>query len=395
MDNRIYHIRISPENIENKIFTVPYYAGPIIPEPIIDPCCDVTTTTTTGALTQYANVYSSMTQILSGGTNGTSILTGLTIPIFLTQNTVDMGYYSVFDGMISQKDTFNNFLFSASTGSPFTYYFYNTSQVDFYPFLQFSTYKVDWGDNTTPQLVTSTTPNFYSHTYASSGNYTISFSGLNPWGATVVKKTVTVPFTGVTIPNPYGTAYFTPQGGSWSGTPIQLDYLFTGDSICDVDLQSGSNYTTIPFIVSGYTNSTLNDLQVYGKKSNLFAGKFKVGVEVSGNSGTIGTFWGPSANNEYTAYTINNIDYFDFSDGTTIFLVSSSGLTADWLVCSALTKEEVYVNVTDQAEIQSDVFVDRGKNSGLENIIRLGEVDNVGDLTKYGYGFFTIRNTKA
>jgi len=137
MDNRIYHIRISPEAIQGDIFTVPYDAGPFIPEPIIDPCCDITTTTTTSRITGYANVYSSMTQILSGGTNGTSLLTGLTVPIFLTQHTVDMGYYSEFDGLITQKDVLSNFLFSASTSLPFTYYFYNTSDLEFKKFLSF------------------------------------------------------------------------------------------------------------------------------------------------------------------------------------------------------------------------------------------------------------------
>jgi hypothetical protein len=39
------------------------------------------------------------------------------------------------------------------------------------------------------------------------------------------------------------------------------------------------------------------------------------------------------------------------------------------------------------------VFIERGKNSGLERLIRLGEVDNIGDLEKYGYGFFNIINT--
>ena len=90
---------------------------------------------------------------------------------------------------------------------------------------------------------------------------------------------------------------------------------------------------------------------------------------------------------------INDIDYYDYPDGTTIFVVQSSGLTSDWLVCSALTKEEVYINVVDQAQVQSNVFVDRGKNSGLETIQRLGEVDNVGDVQKYGYGFFKVINS--
>jgi hypothetical protein len=393
MDNRIYNIRISPEVIKNDIFIVPYDAGPLIPEPEIDPCCDYTTTTTTSRITGYAPVYSSMTQILSGGTNGTSLLTGLTIPIFLTQNTVDIGYYSAFDGFISQSQVFNNFLFSASTSNPNLYYFYNTSEKDFKKFLQFSNYVVDWGDGSPQQLVPSLAPNFYSHTYAGSGEFTIKLSGLTPWGSTLVQKTVHVPYTNVSITNPYGTAYFTPQGGSWSGTPLSLDYIFTGDSICDVDLHDSSNYTTVPFTVSGYTNSSINDLQVYGKKINLYGGKFKVGVQVTGASDCVGTFWGPDPSNTYTAYTINDIDYYDFSDGTTIFFVQSSGLTSDWLVCTGLTKEEAYMNVVEQMQVQSNIFINRGKNSGLEVLERLGEVDNIGDIEKYGYGFFKVINS--
>jgi len=395
MQDRVFHIKISPEVIQNKIFTIPYDAGPIIPDPNIDPCCEITTTTTTGRDTKFATVYSSMTQLLSGGTGGTSLLTGMTVPIFLTQNTVDMGYYSVFDGLIAQKEVFNNFIFSATTGSPFTYYFYNTSDVQFNSFLQFSDYYLDWGDNTPQQTVTSIAPNFYSHTYSTNGEYTISLSGMNPWGSTVVTKKVYVPFSAVTITNPNGTAYFIPQGGSWSGTPLQLDYLFSGDSICDIELQASSAYTTVPFLVTGFTKSSLDDLKVYGKKTNLFAGNFVQGIKITGNSNTIGTFWGPSSNNTYTAYTINDIDYYDYPDGTTLFVVNSSGLTTDWLVCTALTKEEVYINVTDEIEIQSDVLVERGKNSGLETIIRLNEVDNVGDLTKYGYEFFKVINSET
>jgi hypothetical protein len=38
----------------------------------------------------------------------------------------------------------------------------------------------------------------------------------------------------------------------------------------------------------------------------------------------------------------------------------------------------------------SDIFIERGKQSGLEALMRMGEVDNVGDLEKYGYGFFKV-----
>jgi hypothetical protein len=49
--------------------------------------------------------------------------------------------------------------------------------------------------------------------------------------------------------------------------------------------------------------------------------------------------------------------------------------------------------VISETEIQSNVYVERGKLSPLESMMRLGEVDNVGDLEKYGYKFFNILNS--
>jgi len=40
--------------------------------------------------------------------------------------------------------------------------------------------------------------------------------------------------------------------------------------------------------------------------------------------------------------------------------------------------------------VQSDVFIERGKYTAFEQLQRLGEVDNIGDMERYGYGFFKI-----
>ena len=392
MDSRWYYIKISPEVIKNDLFVVDYNQGneTLFPDEF---CCNETTTTTTVPVTGYTYVYSSMTDILSGGTNGNSLLTGLTVPIMLTETTVDIGYYSVFDGFVLQKDTMTNFLFSGDPFNPYIVYFYNTSEIELKKYLAFSTYSIDWGDGTI-ESVPNTAPTSYSHSYVQDGTYTITMTGASPWGVNVIKKEIQIPVTLLPIPNPNGTAYFIPAGGSWSGTPLMYDYLFTGDSFCDVNLQSSFNFTTVPFLVTGYTNSYVTDLEQWGSKFDptRFAGKYKIGVQVTGTSESVGTFWGPSIDGLYTAYTINDIDYYDYNDGTTLFMVQSSGFTPDWLVCSAITKNEVLLNVIDEAEIQSNVFIERGKNSAYERIQRLGEVDNVGDLEKYGYKFFNIIN---
>ena len=392
MSDRIYNVRISPEVIKGDIFLIDYTGNSYNEEFNVEICCDIFTSAVTKNYTGQTFVYSSMTEVLSGGTYNTgttqydSLLTGLTIPIFLTETCVDIGYYSTFDGAVLQKDVVNNFLFSSTTLNPYVFYFYNTSDIQNLSYLQFSDYKVDWGDGIS-QTITNFSPNYYSHTYTQSGEYTISMSGMSPWGYNIIKKDISVPYSAATIDNPNGTAFFIPAGGNWSGTPIMYDYIFSGDSKCDLDIFDTSSN---PVIVSGYTESNVNGLQVYGNKYNLFAGKFLIGDPITGTSGNIGTFWGPDSGNTYTAYTINDIDYYDYVDGTTIFVVKSSGMTSNMLDCSGLTKNEVLLNVIDEAEVQSDVFIDRGKVSAYERVQRLNEVRSIGEIVNYGYGFFNI-----
>jgi len=386
MEVQRYYFKISPENIKSDLVQVNYTAGT---ETFydIDPCCPITGTTIE-TYTGVTGYYTGITQLLSGGTNGESVLTGLTIPLLFTQTAVDIGYYSLFDGAILQKEVINNFLFESTILSPYTFSVYNTSELELKKFLSLVTYVVDWGDFSPTQQITGTAP--LTHNYVNNGEYKITLKATSPWGISTVVKTITVPFTNVPITNPNGTAFFTPAGGSWSSTLFNYDYIFSGDSNTDINAFYSSNYTNVPFIITGYTQSSVNDLAQYGPKQNLFAGKFKLGVQVTGSTGTIGTFWGPDVTNTYTAYTINEIDYYDYEDGFTLYVLESSGFTQNDLILSALTKNEAYLNVIDEPEVQTNIFIERGKITGLEQIERLGEVDNIGDLEKYGYGYFKV-----
>ena len=388
MEEQKYYFKISPENIYGDLRLVQYTGGTDV-YATTDPCCPILTGETSVTGVDNIGVYTGMTYVLSGGTNGDSLLTGLTISLLFTETAVDMGYYSVFDGAVLQKDVINNFLFSGTTGSPYTYSFYNTSDTEFIKFLSLVTYVVDWGDGSPKVTLTNTSP--ISHNYPTSNSeYHITMTATSPWGISKITKTITTPFDNVTISNPNGTATFTPAGGNWTGTSFNYDYIFSGDSNTDINDFFSYNYTTIPFLITGYTESTINDLAQYGPKGNLYGGKFKVGVQVTGTTGSVGTVWGPDPNGLYTAYTINQIDYFDYEDFT-LFMVYSSGFTQNDLIMTGLTKNEALINVIDQPEVQTNVFIERGKNSALEYIERIGEVDNVGDLEKYGYGFFNVK----
>ena len=391
MEEQKYYFKISPENIVADLTTVKYTAGTEVFYDI-DECCFITAVTENTIIGE-TGLYLDMRDILSGGTNGTSILTGLTIPIIFTQTATDIGYYSVFDGAVLQKDVINNFLFTANTTNPYTYIFYNTSDQEMVKFLGLITYVLDWGDGSPTVTLTSSAP--VTHTYPSSNtNYTISMTANSPWGISLVQKEVIVPFTGVTIDNPYGIATFTPHSGSWSATPINYDYIFSGDSNTNLSDFYSSNYTNVPFLVTGFTQSSINDLAQFGPKFALLGGKFKIGVQVTGTTGCVGTVWGPDPTDTYTAYTINNIDYYDYEDYT-LYVTYSSGFTQNDLILSAITKNEGLLNVIDQPEVQTNVFVERGKQSVNEYISRLGEVDNVGDLEKYGYKFFKVKKDTA
>ena len=354
-----YNIIISPETIKGDLSVINYSGTPV-------------------------GVYSAMTQVVSSGPNGSSLLSGLTIPILFRQSAVDAGYYSPFDGAVLQKNVVANFLFSATTGSPYNYYVYNTSD-EFQKFLDLSAYIIDWGDGSPKQSITTYSPNSIMHTYAAEVNtYTITLEQTNPWGVTKVSKTISTPYENVTIYNPTGQAYFAPSYGNWIGTPVSYDYIFSGDAVNVVSAQTSNNYVSVPFTISGITKSRINELKPYG---NLTLDQ-RLNLPII----SYGQIWGSITdyNTVYTAYTITGIYYYDYSDGTTIFFEQSSGLTSENLVATAITKNEVLLKAVDQPQIQTDVFVERGKNSAYERVQRLGEVDNLGDMINYGYGFFNV-----
>lgn len=358
-NNNFYNIIISPETILGDLSKVNYRGTEV-------------------------GVYSGMTQVLTSGTGGTSSLTGLTVPILLTQTAIDAGYYDPFDGAILQKDVVSNFIFSATTGSPYTYYVYNTSN-DFAKFLDLSVYTITWGDGSPTQIVNNFYPNYISHTYPTGQkDYTITLRQDNPWGTTLVEKTITTPYTNIVAPNPNGTAFFVPRGGSWSATPISYNYIFSGDAQNTVSAQTSNNFTSVPYTVSGLTKSRLNELQLYGPNLFQLMTPVIVNAQVWGNIFVTAS--------TYTGYTVQGIDYYDFIDGTTQFFAQSSGFTDQNLTAVPITKNETLIKVMDQPQIQTDVFVERGKNSAYERVQRLGEVDNLGDMINYGYGFFNVEN---
>ena len=315
-----------------------------------------------------------------------SLFDDMSIPILLKQDYEDVGYYSTFDGELSQFIEDVNFTFTNSLETPYDICVYNTSNYNL-SYLQEATYNISWGDGTPVEEATIFIPETICHTYPNDGEtttYSITLTGQTQIGSYVVTKTVTIPFTSTISDNPYGTVTFLSNNGSWLDSPSSQNYYYEYDSNNTVDYQISENFVDVPFILSGYTQSKLSDLASYGPT------KYRNDLIINLADGTTGMTLSQSP--EYTAYTINGQTFIDFSAGTSIFIVESSGLTRDMIVASGITKLEYLMNVIEQPIIQSNVFMDRGKYSGLENFRRFGEVGNIGALVNYGYKFFDVKN---
>lgn len=318
----IKKIKISPESLKTVISNVDYSGNTV-------------------------GIYSGMSQILSGGTNATSLLTGLTINIFLDQDIRDIGYYTPFDGQINQSDLIANFIFTSDVDEPYIYYVYNTSTIE-NKFSDSSTYEIDWGDGSANQNVTGNF-NAISHLYPEADMvYTITLTQNNSFGNNIVSKKIKVPYTII------------------ENTP-----------------QSNPD-TTANLLISGYTKSRLNELSLYGSD------EYEVGVPVIKYGDIFGIV--DDIGEGITGYTIQDTKYFDYSENVTIYIAPSSGLTNEMVTLSGITKEEHMLHVVSQVEVQTNVFIERGKNSAYEKVQRIGEVDGVRDLENYGRGFFNLRN---
>ena len=148
---------------------------------------------------------------------------------------------------------------------------------------------------------------------------------------------------------------YLPMGGSWPTQTVNLETIFQGDSDNSISAQTSDNFTTVPFTISGFTKSKLSELRRYGSQ------KYTVGYQFFKNNNLFGQI--DSITNDYTAYTIDNITYFDFPNGKTFFVINSSGITDTMIVSSAITKNELLLDFVMDPQIQADVFVDRGKYS--------------------------------
>jgi len=278
-----------------------------------------------------------------------SCITGITLPILLTQDFNDIGVYTPWDGLAYQRETLNNFVY---TGNGNTITIFNTANFEFKRFLTIAPYYIDWGDGQTGVL-SSPSQTVATHTYTTpSSAYTISLKQSNPWGTTYISKTLPIPYMNTPpIVNPFGVfAIQPPNIGDPIGCQyITQDWIYSGDSNPDVWDFFSMHYRDVPFQVTGYSyTSQLTMLAQYGNAPYPTVGQV-VPIGLSGY-GMVNIIE-PS----YTAYTLNNIDYIDFSGGVTTYSATSRGLWWGNLGYNCCTDEQL-----EGCDCTNDVIITGG-----------------------------------
>ena len=177
------------------------------------------------------------------------------------------------------------------------------------------------------------------------------------------------------------------------------------------------NYMNLP--VTGVTDSKIDDLRSYDELNRYRIG-FDMEAETYNNYENI-TVNGISrilSNSEPKTYVFDTendslmgtpnqvygLQYIDYSANTQNILIDNvivpnqlanfrfigEGQNETNVSLSALTKEEYLFGIISTPEVKNDVFIDRGVTSVMDMHLRLSEIKNLGQLSRYGNGFYNL-----
>ena len=294
------------------------------------------------------------------------------LPLFLEAKADELGVMVGFDGDIEQAEQLCNFVYSANTGNTLTVY-NSASNIKLKRIVD-ATFTINWGDGSAAQSIGILSG--LTKTYSTAGTKPVSITMVAPWKTETVTKQIKLPLTSN---NPTDLASFTYSGAT-------LPYFnFTGQTY----LQSGrtQNYNN-NYDYSGNSFTGTTTFLALGK-SRKIEKKLYGGNTYSGVTGTTITIEGTLYNCD--KYVIDGLTYLDLSDGTTYITGNTATFISESQFTKKLTRNEHYLGFVSEPVVYSDIFVERGKMGVAEFNLRLGEIDNIGELDIYGNGFFLVK----
>jgi hypothetical protein len=140
-----------------------------------------------------------------------------------------------------------------------------------------------------------------------------------------------------------------------------------------------------------YEGNTINGVSRITSDSepNIYVFDTEDNANIGTNSQTSGILY-----KDYTGQTRTVIiDGQPTTIPLTEFRYIGQGYNQTNVSLSALTKEEYLFGIISKPEVQNGVFIDRGVISVMDMHLRMSEIKNLGELTRYGNGFYTIRRT--
>lgn len=230
-----------------------------------------------------------------------------------------------------------------------------------------SVFTISWGDGSpNTELPMHTVYDEYlpyaSHYYVNPGTYDIEITVNSPWKVEKLKRRIIIPLLTPAYPTDFGTLTFTVP---YSDPPVTQTQQYLEDYRL---LTGGTNDAPISFIAVG--KSRIDEFKRYGSSYQY-------------DNLTITA--------EYTGYTIDDLYYMDYPGGYTYITGNTALYVNEEVYNGMITRDEHLIGFVDQPQIYSDIFIERGKQGIMERNLRLGEVDNVGELNVYGSGFFKVK----
>ena len=188
----------------------------------------------------------------------------------------------------------------------------------------------------------------------------------SPWVVQNIVKTIT-------LPNVVGST--TDMGTLIFNIPYTTIENFSQDFNNDYEFNANLYTGTTTFFAIG--TSRIIEKKLYG--DNNYSGVTYGSINMEGDDYA------------YSGYTIDDLSYLDLNDGTTYITGNTANYVSEVDFNKKLTRNEHYLGFINEPMIYSDIFVERGKMGASEYNLRLGEIDNVGELAVYGHGFFRVK----
>jgi hypothetical protein len=150
------------------------------------------------------------------------------------------------------------------------------------------------------------------------------------------------------------------------------------------DLDKGIYFNYINTPVNGVTRViSLNDFNpiIYTEDGNL--NDPNLGTELQLDGILFKTYSGE------TITTINSAGDLVENQATRIYY-HGQGVNMTNSTLSALTIEEYLLHITESPKVESDLFIDRGATSVLQNHLQMSEITSLNMLIEYGNGYYNI-----